>query len=148
MVRMELKHIENLKTEVTHMPSGTKLITAAPVDNMGDGSSFSPTDLTATSLASCMTITMGIVAQRSNLDLKGLTISVEKEMITQPKRRIGKLTIEFNYPHNLEEALYKKLERSALACPVAQSLHPEVMVLTTFNWNGIVRKYQGDELVG
>lgn len=145
MVRIELKYLGNLKVEATHTPSGAKLITSAPVDNQGDGSSFSPTDLAATSLGACMTTLMGIVAQRHNWDISGLTLSVDKEMIADPQRRIGRLTIHFNFQKEIEEKTAKTLERAALTCPVAHSLSPKTEVVTTFNWNGVTRSYTGEK---
>jgi uncharacterized OsmC-like protein len=119
------RYTGNLKTELTHGPSGAVLPTAAPVDNQGDGSSFSPTDLVAAALASCMVTTMAIVAQRDGVDLSGVTFRVEKHMAGEP-RRIAKLPVVIHLPADLAPAARLKLERAAHTCPVHRSLLPEV----------------------
>lgn len=115
------RYTGNLKTEMTHGPSGTVLRTAAPVDNQGDGSSFSPTDLAAAALASCMVTTLAIVAERDGIDVSGVTFRVEKHMANDP-RRIGSLPVEIHLPADLEPAQRQKLERAANHCPVHRSL--------------------------
>jgi putative redox protein len=119
------RYTGNLKTEFTHGPSGAVLATAAPVDNQGDGSSFSPTDLVAAALASCMVTTMAIVAQRDGVDLSGVTFRVEKHMAGEP-RRIAKLPVVIHLPADLAPTERLKLERAAHTCPVHRSLLPEV----------------------
>ncbi len=146
MVRIELKYLGNLKVEATHGPSGATLITAAPVDNQGDGSSFSPTDLTATSLGAGMTTIMGILAKRHDWDLSELTATVDKEMIATPYRRIGKLTVNINYPKAIEEKNAQLLQRAALTCPVAFSLNSDIEIVTIFNWNGTIKEYSGNKI--
>mgnify|MGYP000243177633 CR=1 FL=1 len=118
-------YLGDKKVQLTHGPSGAQLITAAPIDNMGDGSSFSPTDLTASSLGACMLTLIGIVAERHGLDVTGTTVKVEKEMNDSP-RRIGKLPVEIRMSKMLSPEDRAKLERAALTCPVHQSLHPEI----------------------
>lgn len=134
MVSIHLEYQGDLRVKAIHDPSQTKLITDAPVDNHGKGESFSPTDLVATGLGACMATIMGIVAQRHNINLTGMKIHVVKEMITQPKRRIGKLKVQFQIPFNLSEKEQKLLTNAALTCPVHQSLHPEIEVETEFEW--------------
>jgi putative redox protein len=119
------RYTGNLKTELTHGPSGAVLATAAPVDNLGDGSSFSPTDLVAAALASCMVTTLAIVAQRDGVDLSGVTFKVEKHMAGDP-RRIASLPVVIHLPADLAPAERLKLERAAHTCPVHRSLLPEV----------------------
>jgi putative redox protein len=114
-----------LKTEMIHGPSGTALKTAAPVDNQGDGSSFSPTDLVAAALASCMVTTLAIVAERDGIDLSGVSFRVEKHMAGEP-RRIARLPVEIHLPADLPPAERLKLERAANTCPVHRSLQPEI----------------------
>ena len=92
MVEINVVYEGKLRCKSTHGPSGAVLLTDAPVDNHGQGASFSPTDLVATALGTCMLTVMGIAAERENLDLTGTTVRVVKEMATQPVRRIGKLT--------------------------------------------------------
>ncbi|MEM1176789.1 MAG: OsmC family protein [Acidobacteriota bacterium] len=124
-------YVGKLKVAVEHGPSGALLHTAAPVDNRGDGSSFSPTDLTAAALGACMLTIMGIVAERDGLDLDGCRFQLEKHMRSDP-RRIGRVPITFHMPAGLDPTARKKLERSALTCPVANSLHPELEQDTRF----------------
>lgn len=114
-----------LKVALQHGPSGAVIHTAAPVDNQGDGSSFSPTDLVATALGACMVTIMGIVAEREGIDLRGLTFRVEKHMQSDP-RRIARLPVRIEMPAGLSSAQRKKLERGALTCPVHKSLLPEI----------------------
>ena len=144
MVRIELEYLGDLKLSALHTPSQISLKTAAPKDNQGDGSSFSPTDLTATSLGSCMATLMGILAKRHSWDLSGLKISVDKEMIADPQRRIGKLSLSFSCPTELPDEAQKVLEKAALTCPVAKSLHPSIEVLTRFTWQNKTRHYKGE----
>src|SRR5258706_10843964 len=97
------------RTTATHGPSGGTLITDAPKDNMGKGEAFSPTDLVATALATCILTTMGIVAQRNNLDIAGATAKVTKEMVTTPIRRIGRLAVTIRMPKALSDEDQKRL---------------------------------------
>jgi putative redox protein len=115
----------NLKMELTHGPSGAKLKTAAPVDNKGDGSSFSPTDLVAAALGSCIVTTMAIVAEREGIDFTTASFRVEKHMQNEP-RRIARLPVEVHMPPGLTPDQRAKLERTAHTCPVHKSLLPEI----------------------
>lgn len=119
------RYVRPLRTELVHGPSGTTLRTAAPADNQGDGSSFSPTDLFATSLAACMVTTMAIVAERDGIDLSGLTFRVVKHMKAEP-RRLGALPVEIRMPAGIAAHDRPKLERAAHTCPVHRSLGPDV----------------------
>lgn len=119
--------------EVHHGPSGATLHTAAPVDNQGDGSSFSPTDLTAAALGACMLTIMGIVAERDGLSLEGCRFQLEKHMQSNP-RRIARVPITFHMPAGLGAEARKKIERGALTCPVAHSLHPELEKDVSFEY--------------
>jgi uncharacterized OsmC-like protein len=119
------KYIGNLKVEMTHGPSGAVVRTAAPVDNNGDGSSFSPTDLTAASLGACMMTLIAIVGERDGLDLSGLSFRLEKHMVSDP-RRIGAIPVTIQMPAGLTTPQRKKLENAALTCPVHKSLSPEI----------------------
>lgn len=119
------RYIGNLAVEMTHGPSGAVLKTVPPVDNQGDGSSFSPTDLVATALAACMATLIAIVGERDGIDLTGLSVHVEKHMAGSP-RRIGKLPSRIRMPAGLAPAQRKKLENAALTCPVHMSLHPDI----------------------
>ena len=122
-----------LGVELTHGPSGAQLRTAAPVDNNGDGSSFSPTDLVASALVSCIVTIMGIVAERDGVDLSDLTFRVEKHMRSDP-RRIDSLPIQIQMPAGITATQRKKLERAATTCPVCRSLLPEIECDVTFSY--------------
>lgn len=124
-----------LRTTATHLRSGTVVETDAPVDNNGKGERFSPTDLVATALGSCMLSIMGIKARENNWVLEGTKVSVLKIMGTEPRRITG-VTIVFDFPagHNLGEKERTILERAAHTCPVAQSIHPDIVQDVTFNW--------------
>ena len=115
-----------LKMELRHGPSGTPMTTAAPRDNMGDGSSFSPTDLLAASLGSCMVTTMAIVAQREGIPFDRASFSLEKHMTPQPPRRVDAIPVTIRLPATLTEEQRKKLEDAARTCPVHRSLLPEI----------------------
>jgi putative redox protein len=109
-------------------------LTDAPKDNLGKGESFSPTDLVATALGSCLVTMMGIAAQRMEIDLSGTRVVVVKEMVTAPIRRIGRLATTIHVPLKLTAEQRQKLENAARACPVHQSLHPDVQAPVAFNW--------------
>jgi len=134
MVQIDITYQGDLRCQAKHGLSGTIVQTDAPVDNMGKGESFSPTDLVATALGTCMLTTMGIVAQRKNIDISGSTVSVTKEMVTQPVRRIARLTTEIRVPLSKAHPQRESLERAALTCPVHHSLHPEVDKPVVFHW--------------
>lgn len=115
------EYLGNLGVAVHHGPSGTVLKTAAPVDNNGDGSSFSPTDLVASALGSCMLTIMGIVARREGIDLTGLRFELSKHMRSDP-RRIDRIPVRIFLPAALSDTERKTLEEAALCCPVCRSL--------------------------
>ena len=110
-----------LRTEAVHLKSGKTIITDAPIDNQGKGEAFSPTDLVATALGSCMITIMGIVAEREGIILNGTTAEVEKVMATGP-RRIGEVKIKIKFIQKLNRDQKDKLERAAKSCPVSGSL--------------------------
>jgi putative redox protein len=134
MVEIQIAYQGKLRCAARHVDSGVTLNTDAPRDNMGQGASFSPTDLVATALGTCMLTTMGIVAQRMELDLSGTSVVVRKEMIADPLRRVGKLGVTFNLPGRFTAEQRQKLEAAAKTCPVTQSLHPNVQTPIVFNW--------------
>lgn len=119
------EYLGELRVSMTHGPSGTRLTTEAPADNGGRGESFSPTDLVATALGSCMMTLMALVADREKIDLRGATVRVQKHMSADP-RRIGRLPVAFRLPRALTEEQRTKLENAARACPVHKSLHPDI----------------------
>jgi putative redox protein len=125
----------DLLIETSHELSNVSLLTDAPVDNLGKGLSFSPTDLVGVALGACILTTMGIVAQRENLNINGSCYSVEKIMTTELPRRIASLNLVFDLPSYLSEGMRKKLENTAQACPVHRSLHADVKIIFTFNYD-------------
>lgn len=124
-VRIEGRDLGSLRTELTHEPSGTVIRTAAPVDNAGDGSSFSPTDLVGAALGSCMITTMGIFAVREGIPFTGASFSLEKHMRSGP-RRVDRLPVTVMMPGGLTDAQKRRLEEIALGCPVFETLRPEI----------------------
>jgi putative redox protein len=133
MVQIDIEYQGDLRCDAVHQPSGTHLKTDAPKDNMGKGESFSPTDLVATALGSCMMTLMGIAARSLNVDLKGTRITVQKEMVANP-RKIGKLAVKIVIPAKVTDEQKQKLEQAALTCPVHHSLHPDVQKPVEFVW--------------
>lgn len=122
----------DLRVEITHDPSNTVIETDAPVDNNGRGENFSPTDLLVASLSACLLTIMGIIAKRDELDLSEMTFKAEKHMSTDLPRRIAKIIIQITMPESLTKDQKKKLEAAARACPVAQSISPEVIKEISF----------------
>ncbi len=135
-VTIEIGYLGQLHCEAVHAPSRDRLVTDAPVDNGGKGAAFSPTDLVATALGTCLVTVMGIVAERHQLDLAGTRVVVVKEMTSVPLRRIGALTATISVPNGarLSAADRALLERTADLCPVRQSLHPDVNVTMNFEY--------------
>ena len=125
MSRANIVYQNNLRTEAEHIASGEKIVTDAPIDNNGKGEAFSPTDLVATALGSCMITIMAISANKYDIDVSGTNASVKKIMGSDP-RRISEISIDINMNKNIEEKDRKRLERAALACPVHKSLHPDL----------------------
>lgn len=130
-VQIEGAYTENLKMELTHEPSGTMIRTAAPVDNQGDGSSFSPTDLLAAALGSCMVTTMAVVAQREGIPFAGARFRLEKHMSSNP-RRVAAVPVRVEMPAELSMEHRRHLEHIAQTCPVARSLSPDVVQTVEF----------------
>ena len=133
MVKMQIDYTGNLNCRATHGPSGTTITTAAPVDNMGDGSSFSPTDLVGTALATCILTTMAIAAKKHELELTNLSATVEKEM-SPPPRKIAKLTLNVVGPKSIDGEMRQRLENAAKTCPVHKSMDHDVQMPITFSW--------------
>lgn len=132
MVQVDVVYRGGLRCEARHGPSGNTLLTDAPADNQGKGEAFSPTDLVATALGTCIATIMGIVAEREKIDLSGLKITVEKEMAADPPRRIARLAARVVFPRPLDETQRTKLERAAKGCPVHQTLHGKVEMPVEF----------------
>ncbi|HTF30304.1 MAG TPA: OsmC family protein [Flavitalea sp.] len=125
----------NLRTVCTHLKSGSAIETDAPPDNQGKGERFSPSDLVATALGSCMLTIMGIKARDMEIDLSDVKIEVEKIMKSEP-RRIGGINLTFHFPDSLKLDDKQKtiLERAANTCPVRYSINPDIEVNLNFNW--------------
>lgn len=124
-VRITGSYDTRLKMTVRHGPSGREITTAAPVDNQGDGSSFSPTDLVAAALGSCAVTTMAIRAQKEGIHFSGADFEIEKHMVSDP-RRIDRLPLRFRMPADLSAADRQTMEDAARTCPVARSLLAEI----------------------
>jgi putative redox protein len=133
MVKMTVRYDGDLRCTATHGPSGSRIETDAPVDNQGRGERFSPTDLVATALATCMTTVLGIAARKKGWDLKGMEVDVAKEM-TPPPRRIAKLAVEIRMPVALPDADREEVRRLAATCPVALSIGDGVGVPLAIHW--------------
>jgi uncharacterized OsmC-like protein len=122
-----------LRTTATHLKSGQQIITDAPVDNNGKGEAFSPTDLLATSLGCCMLTVMGIVAKRHNIVMDGTKVEILKVMAENP-RRVLEIHVEMHFKGGFSEKDRSLLEHTALACPVAKSLHPDIKQKIRFHY--------------
>lgn len=124
----------NLRSFNTHLQSGSTLVTDAPTDNNGKGEAFSPTDLVATALGTCIMTIMGIYANKNNLNLEGMKMDITKTMADAP-RRIGKIEIIITMPEIKLDAFQKtELETITRSCPVCLSLHPEIEKNISFVW--------------
>ena len=134
MVAIEVEYQGDRHCKAVHGPSKTELSTDAPVDNQGRGESFSPTDLVATGLGSCILTVMGIMARTLSLDLAGTTATVEKEMTASAPRRIQRLSVRVRVPHIVSPEHRQRLENAAHTCPVHRSLHPDVEKPIEFVW--------------
>jgi putative redox protein len=134
MVAIQLEYEGDLHCRAVHGPSKTVLTTDAPKDNQGRGESFSPTDLVATALGSCILTMMGMMARTLNLDLAGTTATVEKEMASTPPRMIQRLSVKIRVPQAVSDENRQKMERAAHTCPVHRSLHPDIEKPIDFIW--------------
>ncbi|MBC8110681.1 MAG: OsmC family protein [Verrucomicrobia bacterium] len=134
MPTVQAVYLGELRTQATHVQSGNQIITDAPTDNNGKGEAFSPTDLVASALGSCMMTIMGIVASRHQIDLAGTTYEITKIMAASP-RRIAEIQLAFTFPVlQLTNEQKQLLENAAHTCPVALTLSPEVVQQVTFHW--------------
>lgn len=134
MVTIETVYEGKLRTRARHLASGEELITDAPVDNQGLGQAFSPTDLLSASLGSCMLTIMGIAADTHRLDIDGARVAITKIMSSQP-RRVSEIRLDIFMPANsIAEHHRLVLERAAKTCPVALSLHPDLIQTINFHW--------------
>ena len=141
MPTVETLYLGGLRTEATHLKSGIKILTDAPVDNHGKGEAFSPTDLTT---GSCMLTIIGILAGKEHIELAGTHVSITKTMSVEAPRRIVKIKINASLvsDRKLSSNEQDKLECAARTCPVALSLHPDIEQLITFEWHVAENKRQ------
>lgn len=133
MITSKVIYKGELRTESTHLQSGSVIVTDAPKDNHGKGEAFSPTDMVANSLATCMFSIMGIKANAMNVDIEGSTANVTKIMQAEP-RKISEIIVVLDMFGVDDEKSRTILERAAMTCPVFLSLHPDIKKNITFNW--------------
>jgi putative redox protein len=134
MVRISIDYQGDLHCAVRHEPSGTSFETDAPRDNQGRGESFSPTDLVATALGSCMATTMAIVCRRVGVELAGFHVTVDKEMTSEGPRRISRLTVHVHFPFARTDEIGPLLEKTAVTCPVYLSISDVMEKAVEFHW--------------
>ncbi|MDA3838395.1 MAG: OsmC family protein [Candidatus Delongbacteria bacterium] len=136
MTIMHTTYKGDLRTEATHLQSGNKIFTDAPLDNHGKGEAFSPTDLFTVSYSTCILTIMGLAAQNQGFSIDGATAETEKIMSKNP-RRVGEIIIKFVFPHNdYTDREKKTLERIVPTCPVGGSLHPDIKQTITLSYKG------------
>ena len=134
MTTIKTLYLGELRTENEHLQSGNKVITDAPADNRGKGEFFSPTDLLATALGSCIMTIMGIKARDNGIDIEGTQVDVTKIMASDP-RRVAEVIVEFTFPKkNYTEEEKQLVESVAGISPVPLSLHPDLVQSIRFNW--------------
>ena len=146
MTKMRTTYLGNLRTEILHeqsgnkiitdAPPGNKIITDAPLDNHGKGEYFSPTDMFASSLASCMLTIMGISAQSYGFNIDGTTVEIEKEMAANP-RRVARIVVDITFPkgQKYDDKAKRLIESAARTCPVSNSLHPDIIKDIRFHYD-------------
>ena len=134
IVQIFVEYLGDLHCEITHGPSGQKFLTDAPLDNHGKAEYISPTDLLGTASASCIATIMGIIANNNNIDIKGLKITVNKEITNIPFRRIAKLTMDIVFPHQLNEKEFQLMKNVVKTCPVTRSLSTELEIITNYSF--------------
>lgn len=137
MTTIETSYTGQLRTEAVHVQSRSQLVTDAPVDNHGRGESFSPTDLVATALGSCMLTIMGIVADRHGWDLTPATASMTKVMAADPVRRIARIEVTLRIPGSFDSKARTALEKAAMGCPVHATLGSSVEMPVKFVWDPV-----------
>ena len=134
MATIKTIYLGELRTENEHLQSGNKVITDAPTDNRGKGEFFSPTDLLATALGSCIMTIMGIKARDNNIDIEGTRVDVTKIMASDP-RRVAEVIVEFTFPEkNYTDEEKQLVESVAGISPVPLSLHPDLKQTIRFKW--------------
>lgn len=134
MAEIEIWYEGDLSTRCVHKENGSEITTDAPKDNQGLGRVFSPTDLLAASLGSCVLTLMGIIARKCNIDIKGTKLIVAKQMQASPLRRIGRLSVHVYCPYSFPSEITDRLIQAAQTCPVKHSLHPDIQQELIFHW--------------
>ncbi len=134
MTTSTVEYQGNLRTQALHLQSNNQIITDAPTDNHGKGEAFSPTDLLATSLASCMLTIIGIKAEGMEIDVVGTKAEVTKTMAAEP-RRVSEVKVNIQFAKDFDERTRKVLEAAALTCPVAKSIHPDIKQDVSFSYS-------------
>lgn len=145
MATIHIDYLGELRTDCIHLQSGTHINTDAPTDNQGRGEAFSPTDLVANALGTCIITTMAINARRDEIDLNGSELDVTKVMTSQPPRRIARIVIDLvlranqnGNPFLPDDKTRARLEAIAHTCPVAISLHPDIDQAVSIRWEEMV----------
>lgn len=134
MATSKVKYLGNLRTSCTHLLSGTEIVTDAPTDNQGLGSSFSPTDLLATAYASCMITIIGIHCNENEIPFSHAEAKVTKVMGSGP-RRVTEIILDVDLSGNgWDEELKKRIQRIGQACPVAKSVHPDIAIQINYTF--------------
>jgi putative redox protein len=134
MSTIKSSYLGNLRTQALHLQSGNTIITDAPLDNNGKGEAFSPTDLVCAALGACMVTIMGIIAERENNSLEGLSWEITKIMQASP-RKIQEVIIDFSWPNpGQDKSFLQKLKNAAKTCPVALSLDPVIKQTVNFDF--------------
>lgn len=133
MVEIRIAYDGGPRSLATHGPSGATIHTDAPVDNGGTGASFSPTDLLATALGTCMAFYLGKASEKHAWDLTGTRVTVKKEMVADPLRRIGRLLVDIYLPHEFDDKAMKILTNAVTTCPVKLSISDRIEVPITFH---------------
>ena len=133
MAIISTSYLGDLRTEITHVQSGSKVFTDAPTDNNGKGESISPTDMVAAALGSCMLTLMALAARRMGIELKGTRVDIDKVMASNP-RRIAEIRLNFHFPEEYDDKSRKIIERAGETCPVGKSLHPDLKQVITYHY--------------
>lgn len=134
MATVETTYVGDLRTENIHVQSGTKILTDAPTDNQGKGQAFSPTDLLAVALGTCMLTTIAIKTRNDGIDIVGAKCSVTKVMTSAPQRKVAELKITMEFPKQYTLQQQKLIEEICITCPVYLSLHPDMVKTVDFGW--------------
>jgi len=134
MELLDVLYEKDLSTRCIHKLNGAEIATDAPKESFGRGLMFSPTDLVAAALGSCVLTLMGLAAKKMQVDISLARAQVSKEMVSQPLRRIGKLVVNVFCPQTYSQQIQEELEKAGRLCPVHNSLHPDIIQEFVFHW--------------